>query len=135
MRLNIWKRISSHRSRFTTLTDAMSAWSRPVNLADHGLLGGRPSLIEEVKKHDPLTLSLYNSLLRSDHSRWQVVSRIGVRVPATSPTEQASVCLACLLEQHYKSPGDFTSLTQKLIFKLLFTKVLKYCQERGSGAE
>jgi hypothetical protein len=38
----------------------------------------------------------------------------GVRVRATFLNEQVSVCLACLLIQHSKNPGDFTSLIQKL---------------------
>ena len=88
--------------------------------------------VTRSKKYYPLVLSLYNSLVRSGHSRGQVVGRMGILIPATSPNElQAFVCLACLLDQRSRIPGDHTS-QYRSYFKLLFTIV---CPETNEVRE
>lgn len=97
----IGKRINSHRAHFKALGDPTSAWSRPVSATD-----ASPQSEGQT---------CHRSLVRSGHSRGQVVGRMGILIPATSPNKQAFVCLACLaclLYQRSRTPGDYTSLIQ-----------------------
>jgi hypothetical protein len=56
---------------------------------------------------------------------------MGFRIHATFPNEQPFVCLACLLDQRFRNPGDLTGLIQKL-FSIYY---LQLCPETNEGRE